>query len=419
MKRLIMSVLFLLSVDVHATISLFQYIEPSGDPPPPSPGLSAEYAISPTIDSFSESTPTVTMVLPGHPAPVTMTRLRSESRESGFSWVGNINGYVTPSVVTVDGDHLLARLFSALGDYEIRVSSAGASLGIIDSTFRIVDETVTAPIKVCCARKTTGGTNSSFSAEAAKAAANAHDPIRVLVGYTTAARAISAGGISQIQAKAQYAIDLNNQIYRNSQAPEVRLELAGTIEVNHPDPWPYLEFLDNVRLDADLRSARNALYADVVVVLVEDAVGVSGVAYGNFSLDPAFAETAYALSEHAVTGLFVFAHEVGHLEGMGHWELSAPAAFVWGHPKIGFPDTTHSQGFLTVMSSGAGTCGGTPPCYLVPYFSNPDMVISDPPFQGRTVGDAGTRNNALVARATSLLLSGFRDDRLLVDGFEQ
>jgi hypothetical protein len=104
---------------------------------------------------------------------------------------------------------------------------------------------------------------------------------------------------------------------------------------------------------------------------------------------------------------------------MGHYSLSDPAAYVWGHPYIGFVDTPYTQGFLTVMNGvGTGACGGSPPCFLVPYFSNASLTIADDPFQGRSLGVADTRENYRVVRDTLAIVSRFRDDRLYSDGFE-
>lgn len=204
----------------------------------------------------------------------------------------------------------------------------------------------------------------------------------------------------------------------NSQVSEVRLQLAGTMEVNHADPSLSIQFLDEIRLDPNIADVRNATYADIVVVLAEDLVDVAGIAYGNFSPGPAFESFAVALSERAYAGLFVFAHEVGHLQGMGHYSLSAPAAYVWGHPHVAFVGPPFTQGFLTVMNSGTGECGGSPPCYLVPYLSNPTINIADAPFEGRSLGVVGTRENYRLARDTLAIVNGFRDDRLHSDGFE-
>ena len=338
MKRLLSIALLSLSLEVSAAVSIFQYVVPSGEIMPPAPGFLAESAVVPTIGSFTAATPSVTMALPGHPAPVNMALVRSESRGNGFTWVGRVNGYAMQSVVTVAEGHLLARLFTELGNYEIRTSSAGASLGTVDPTFRIVDEVVTPSSRLCCTSE------ANDAQKIVRAPDSGNDPIRTLVGYTSAAR-VAAGGTAQIQALAQYVIDLNNQIYMNSQVSEVRLQLAGTMEVNHADPSLSIQFLDEIRLDPNIADVRNATYADIVVVLAEDLVDVAGIAYGNFSPGPAFESFAFALSERAYAGLFVFAHEVGHLQGMGHYSLSAPAAYVWGHPHVAFVGPPFTQGF--------------------------------------------------------------------------
>jgi hypothetical protein len=225
----------------------------------------------------------------------------------------------------------------------------------------------------------------------------------VLVIYTPAAQAAHGN----IPALAQAAVAQSNLSYGNSQVHNLKLNLVGARQVSYTESNTYTSgwATDLLRVTQPgdghmdvVHSWRAELGADVVVLITGSLPSGLG---GQANAILANAGNAFAVVHYNyATSNFVFAHEVGHLQGLRH------------NPEIDgntspFPHGHGAQRWLynyrTVM---AYDCNSN--CPTVAHFSNPDVK-----YNGRKTGDASHRNNARVLRDTSCTVSNFTPVPLL------
>jgi hypothetical protein len=131
---------------------------------------------------------------------------------------------------------------------------------------------------------------------------------------------------------------------------------------------------------------------------------------------------AFAVMYHqADLGGLTFAHEVGHVLGMAHHYQSSgfTPPYPWSYGHVAYPDASHTMGFVTTMAY-TGFCGGSPPCFKVPYYSNPAITIGADPVQGRPIGNSSIANNAQTETLVAPIVAGYRSPPppLFADGFE-
>ncbi len=391
------------NAEPKGAVTIFQYIAPSGEVDPPPPGFTNEYLIDPTLGEFDANTPQIQISLPLEANPVVFNRLRGETRANGHLWVGRATTTDIPSVITVSGGYLAGALYTANAQFAIQPFGVGTRLGRVDQAFAIDD--VVEPLPARPGPVRFADTRSAWI-KAPVAAKQGFDPIRVLVPYTTAAR-IAAGGQAQITAVAQAAIDAGNQIFINSGVPQVRLELSRTMEANYPDNYPAQVFLPDIRDDPDVIATRNSTYSDVVLTIVEN-MDFGGIAYANVAASVDQEASAFGLVRRGNLAINSFSHEIGHIQGMAHSSQFDIGLFPWAHAHVGFVEPPFVQGFATVMAISLGKCGSSPPCFHVPYFSNPTLSFPGAPFLGRALGTVGTEENYRVAADTLAVANSFR-----------
>jgi hypothetical protein len=136
--------------------------------------------------------------------------------------------------------------------------------------------------------------------------------------------------------------------------------------------------------------------ADVCVLLTELDRPVT---QGTSKMGPS-AEWAFCLAETPFSLLYpwIYAHEIGHLQGAGHESGSHGREYARGHchnPSGGEP----AERFSTIMCTSS--------LQRIPYWSNPELDYE--PVPGRTfpLGDP-THNNARRLNETSLMIASHR-----------
>ncbi len=234
----------------------------------------------------------------------------------------------------------------------------------------------------------------AFAAVIDKAVAAKASPCvtNVLVVYTPAAQA-AHGNIPLL---AQQAVAQANQAYANSQVNNLYLNLVDARQVAYTETNTMTgsQTTDLARLAGNgdgfmdiVHTWRNDLGADVVVLMTNSLpTGIGGQANAILaSTNSAFAVVLW----NSATSNYVFAHEVGHLQGARHNPEVDPTTTPFAH---GHGTRRPLWNFRTIMSYD---CGGNG-CPRINNFSNPDVKHN-----GRKTGDNSDRNNARVLRDTS------------------
>ncbi len=237
--------------------------------------------------------------------------------------------------------------------------------------------------------------SSSASTTPTVAAAGATTEIRLMSVYTPQARA-SAGGMVQIQAQIQAAVDQANTAFMNSNMG-ARFFLAQTAEVTYNDSGNITNDLSWVTGNGTVASLRNTYGADMVSLIVSNGGGYCGVGWVQRNPGSGFANYAFQVSAINCLANQTLAHEHGHNMGMEHDPANAgispsSASYDWsfGHNVAG--------SFRTIMSYNCPS-----PCPRVLHYSNPDIL-----YNGQPTGIVDQRDNALTGDLTAPIVAAFR-----------
>lgn len=238
-----------------------------------------------------------------------------------------------------------------------------------------------------------------LEAQTATAASISADVVQIdlLSVYTPQARD-AAGGVAQIDALIQAAVDNANTAFMNSQV-NAHYNLVATALANHNDAGDLGADLGWVQSDSAVATLRNQYGADLVSLVVQNGAGYCGMGYVMNSVSSSFASSAFQVTaKDCAVGNLSFAHEHGHNIGMQHdpanGDSPSNASYPWsfGHFVNGV--------FRTVMSYASPCSSG---CTRVAYFSNPNVM-----YAGYPTGIADQRDNARTANLSTPIVAGFR-----------
>ena len=341
---------------------------------------------------------TLELTLPGH-APLRAERRELRVHGEGQTWHGLVRG--KPATFTRVGGRVHGDFHVGLDHYTLSSERGRTVLAL--SSRQSIRRDVETPAPASASAMPVP--------HAAPKAANASVEIRILVAHTDAALAAS-GSSADLTSAAQFMVEQMNAIFARSVAAEIRFTLAGLQRVAYADGIDSDVALQQLSNDADVAATRDALGADIVVLLVEHT-DFSGRAYMPNTLHVGNAVVAFAVVARSY-GLtdYTFAHEVGHVMGLDHGGGGVSGgAFPWGQGHVGYVDSAagYPEGFVTVMAN-IGLCGGSPPCHYVPYFSNPELTDPEPPVRGRALGEIDLADSARALRDAAATIAQYRDD---------
>lgn len=380
-----------------------------------SPTQERTWAIDWNADALRSNSQSLLIAVPGKP-PQRAWRTSFESRDAVLVWRGRIGQ--RPVLVHVSGNSMHAEFHVGLDHYVI-ASQQGRSVLALTSRRDTRTDALNL-VEPSSAPEVTAALPTTLS-----------DPtvITVLVAYTEAAE-FSAGGEADIIAAAGFMVAQLNGIVAGSVATDLRFEMAGRLRLGYADGIDSATALQTLASDPDVAIARDAFAADIVVGVLENT-DFAGRAYLPTQIGIGNAAYAFAVvSRHYALNYYTFAHEVGHVFGLDHGSGSpegntGAGIFPWAQGHVGPFDEAAGfpEGFVTVMAP-IGLCGGSPPCYEVPYFSNPELTNPEQPVRGRSLGLVDAADNALAMRLAASTIAAYREsvpdpDLIVLDGFEQ
>ena len=227
--------------------------------------------------------------------------------------------------------------------------------------------------------------------------------VDVLVAYTATTRA-AAGGVAAIVAQIELAVSETNLAYANSGVVH-RLRLVKTLEVDYAETGSSSTDLNRLRNRGDrfmdeIHAYRAAYGADIVSLIVERMDDACGIGFLMSTVTTAFASSAFnVVARGCATGIFTFAHEVGHNMGLRHDSFEDPGITPFPDAH-GYVDLVAR--FRTVMAYNDACTSKGFSCRRVPNFSNPDVLV-----QGALSGSLGSANAVRVLNETRVTASNF------------
>jgi len=268
--------------------------------------------------------------------------------------------------------------------------------------------------------------------------------VDILVAYDTSAAAwLEADGRTQADFAAAQVAKANTVLANSRVDDAFEFRLAGVYEGRFThDKASDLGVTLGLAVEGtagewtELRAARDAAGADIVVVLVDTGrtsgeLGASnsmlpkvstngGEEIRYWGLDfPAvneylayFAERAYSVCDIATVDTDnVFVHEVGHVMGAGHSEIIAPAYDDPGPQLFQYSSALMYEGsdgehYATVMGYDKTGYAGSPKYVVLPYFSSSSPEVVNP-VTGEPLGDAD-HDNVKTLRETCVKVAAFR-----------
>ncbi len=237
-----------------------------------------------------------------------------------------------------------------------------------------------------------------------------------VLGYYTPQARDAAGGVAQIEALVQAAVDLSNTVFGNSEMT-ARFRLADAELSTRNDSGDMQADLNWLWVDPGVAAYRNEVKADLVSLIVEDGGGSCGIAkLPTFWSDPpaneglAFQVTARTCA----VGNLSFPHEHGHNMGLEHDPAHGSLPPFGTYPfRYGHFVSNPTDQARTVMSY-SNLCGQG--CPRMPYFSNPEI---DFPGTSEPTGIIDARDNHRAGNLTDACISDYRINSLIfTDGFE-
>lgn len=368
-------------------------------------------AVTPRLESLRDGSASLRIALPGGEREALLLDLERHA-DDRFTWRGSLDDSADyPVVLSVAGAAVAGFISAPEGIWELVPSAIEGESWLIE-----LDSDRLPP---CRGPVDPGPDGDGFAAGRAKSPApglrDSGERVDVLLMYSPAARD-AAGGVSQITAQAQAAVDSANTVFANSgmrmrfRAVGIEL-LEGWVEGTASASTE----LGSFRSNATQQARRNALAADMVSLLVANLPSACGIGYVMRSPGAGFAGNAVQITDRdCAVGNLSWAHEHGHNMGFEHDPANgttpASASYPWsfGH----YVEGQGGQSFRTVMSHQCPLGG----CTRRPYFSNPTVS-----FNGFPTGIADERDNARSGDAVADIVANFRLEQVwqgFANGFE-
>ena len=312
-----------------------------------------------------------------------------EARGPGdVTWRGHLgDGYRV--ILTLKNGFVVGLVYSPQGVYEVSTLPDGTQ------GFARVEQDLYEP----CAVDGHAGTASTPKGPAPVGdyEVGALTDVTLLGVYTDEAR-IGAGGVAQIEATIQAAIDNANTGFIDSLA-DTRFTLVHTAEIGWVENGNGSAALSWVINDEETRALRNEYQADMVGMTIENWGAFCGVAQVMRNPSHNFAPLAFQVTRRScAVGNLTYAHEHGHNLGFEHDPANgappqnASWPFAFGH----FVDGS----YRTIMSYSNQCTQG---CTRVAHWSNPDVTHN-----GEPTGIEDERENWLAGNLNDDFSTDFR-----------
>lgn len=219
----------------------------------------------------------------------------------------------------------------------------------------------------------------------------------VMAVYTPQARD-AAGGVAQIEAQIQAAVDASNTAFIDSNMIG-RFTLVHTALANHNDSGNSSTDLNWVASDPTVASLRNTYGADMVGLITSNGGGGCGRGFVMRNPGPGFESSAFQVTDRdCAVGNLTYAHEHGHNMGFEHDPANGTSTSNASYPYA-FAHFVNGS-YRTVMSYSNQCTSG---CTRVAHFSNPDITHN-----GVATGIANQRDNARAGDNTAPIVAAFR-----------
>lgn len=367
--------------------------------------------LSPNLEALRAGAAELSVILPEGRRAV-LQRTSFEDRGNGdVLWRGRVEGFEGSFVLfTVHGGLMTGHIQTHEDDYSISLRGGTEIMEQLDRkqerTIDHIQPRSTAGVRSGRTTETRAGLTAS--APAAGEPQIGDSEIDVMVIYTQGARTL-AGGDQAMLATVQGLVDHANTVFINSSVPaHYRLVYAGlALNPNYGDV-DYGRNLELMARDSNLTALRNAFGVDLVALLIPGLIVGSGsqracgVAESTniYQVPNSFTrnQVTSMAAECGSTGN-VYAHENGHLIGLGHDPEFAQAR---GEetPAIPYARGHQVQGVFSTVMSNTGGGNGVP---WLASLSSPEIF-----YQGIPTGIADQRDNARAARINVPLVAAFR-----------
>src|SRR5579872_2467214 len=354
---------------------------------------------------------------------------RVDTPDSGFVWVGHVQGLPQSSVtLALVGNVMAGTVVTADATFTIRYTGNTHVIAQVDQTsFPSELPPLNPP-----GQTSTGGGPNRVGGAAAPATTTAPETqsdngstIDVMVLYTPAVVAFR-GSDAAAQALVNLGISETNTSYANSGITQrVRLVYAG--QVAYTESGDMSADLTNVQSDSGIAGVRNTYAADLVSVWVHyPATQVCGIAYLMSSISTSFAPAAYSVvDDECVSPNYSFAHEMGHNMGARHdWFVDA-----------GVTPSTYAHGYVYVPGAWRTIMAYNNECVALGFNCTRLLAWASPThtFNGVPMGVAGgtttsciqgytgnppcDADDARLLNETAFTVANFRQSPLAVSSF--
>jgi len=334
-----------------------------------------------------------------------------QAENGAISWMGTLEQDLNSDVaLTLMGDRVVGNIRAGQQTYQIRPDRNGQHwIHQVDLSALPAGAPPASPPQTHDRHQAMDDHDDHTPSTPTAVGADADDGslIDVLV-IVTGEAVMNAGGSTNLEAEINLAISEANYGYQQSNVSH-RLRLVGFEETpwnERAAPFSFSSTLGALANPSDsvmddVHSRRDAVGADLTVLIVEGDDSYCGIGYLMTTPSPLFQVAAFSVvARECAAGNYSFAHEIGHNMGSNHdHENASTGAYPYSY---GLKDA--DAGFRTIM---AYSCASSY-CPRVNRWSNPSLNWEDTPTGVEGTGTDAADNHTSLNQ-TALIVAGFRE----------